>query len=140
MSKFIKHLGRFKFISRHHIEGYVEDESYNTVKAKFKNFLYEHGLTNSSFAINVVEDQHNFWYDLEMVFDNGMIFTDSGLDYYAFTVDINDDCVLKPSNLEFIKEVKKGEDSKTKFVINKTITSKSEAKDLINELLDYLEK
>lgn len=141
MSKFIKSLGRFKFKSKCHIEEYVEDQSYNTVRDKFRAFLYKHGLTNSSFTINVTEDQSTFWYDLEIVFDNGMIFTDSGLDYYAFNIDINGDCILKPSNLEFIKAANEDEDEvdETQFVINKTISNKSEAKALINELLEYLE-
>ncbi|QQV89451.1 hypothetical protein SJ_33 [Proteus phage SJ_PmiM] len=145
MSKFIKSLGRFKFKSPAHIKDYLDDEPYNTSRREFAKFLYKHNLERQVFNINVTEDQSTFWYDLEIVFANGLVFTDEGQEFYIFKVNVNDDNgILKTYNLEFIAVIEDTDQSRSglnskEFVINKTISNKSEAKALINELLEYLE-
>lgn len=145
MSKFIKSLGRFKFKSPISIKHYVEQQEFNTTRVLFSDFLDRNLLKHHSFIINVIENQSGSWYDLEIIFDNGMIFSDTGLEFYTFGLNIEGSkCELSHSNFKFIEAVKDIEKPKPvlnskDLVINKTITNKAEAKAVINELLEYLE-
>lgn len=144
MSKFIKSLGRFKFKSPISIKHYVEQQEFNTTRVLFSDFLDKYLLKHHSFTINLIET-NPAWYDLEIVFDNGMVFSDAGLDFYTFGLNIEGSkCELRHSNFKFIeavKDIEKPEQvlNSKELVINKTITNKAEAKAVINELLEYLE-
>ncbi|AUM58618.1 hypothetical protein KNT81_gp153 [Proteus phage phiP4-3] len=137
MSKLIKDLGTFKFKSEKSIKDYVGAETFNISRLKFAEFLVSNNLRDSAFNIRIVESKDYYLNDIEVVFENGMVFTDADLDYYIFNLE-NNATRLNPVMLTYICPAELN--LSHGIVVDSPIITKADAKALIIKLLDFIEK
>lgn len=138
-------LGKFKIKSSDMLIRHYERRDIQ-VRQRFVRFINYHNLFGTPFELFHFED-----YELEqanvddplpglkLVFSNGQVFDDFGEESYVFPMIGTqlDSSVLEYLEISYFKE---SDTSKKELLVSTSVTSVKEARELINTLLDYIEK